>query len=98
MKACKIFAFLAAFAYNLYLLYIIQHNKINVKFHEESVQKKEVEFVYGINNIWVNEQYYTFSSFRSGIINMYHRIFANMYVLLMMAVNASGKTGNESER
>ena len=52
MKAAKIFAFLCALSYNIYLLYVLHVNKISSAYHEEAIQKKEVEYVYVINNIW----------------------------------------------
>ena len=90
MKSVKIFAFICALAYNGYLFAILNRNKINAAYHEESVQKKEIEYVYVINNIWINEQFYTFSSFRSGRLNMYHRIINNLFAITMVAINAFG--------
>ena len=85
MKVLKGFSFFCALGYNVYLFWILQTNKINYKYHEEAVQKKEVEFVHNINNIWINQQFYTFSSFRSGLANMYHRIINNLYAIAMVA-------------
>lgn len=84
--------------YNIYLFRIIQRNKININYHEQSVQKKEVEYVYGINDLWNDEQYYTFSSFRSGFFNIYHRVFFNLYAMFMIAIDASGFKRDLDER
>ena len=46
MKALKVLAFLFAVGYNMYLWKIINKNKINSQYHEEAIQKKEVEFVH----------------------------------------------------
>ena len=94
MKSVKILAFISAIAYNGYLFAILNRNKINSAYHEESVVKKEIEFVYEINNIWINEQFYTFSSFRSGLLNMYHRIINNMFAIVMVAIAAFGVSKN----
>jgi hypothetical protein len=98
MKALQIAAFIMALLYNIYLLYILEKNKVNARYHEESIQKKEVEFVYKINNIWQNEKFYTFSSYKSGVLSMYHRIINNMFAISLVAVSAFGSTGNIKER
>ena len=57
--------------------------------------KKEVEFVYKINNIWQNEKFYTFSSYKSGVLSMYHRIINNMFAISLVAVSAFGVSTNQ---
>ena len=96
MKALQIAAFIMALLYNIYLLYILEKNKVNARYHEESIQKKEVEFVYKINNIWQNEKFYTFSSYKSGVLSMYHRIINNMFAISLVAVSAFGVSCHSS--
>lgn len=56
--------------------------------HEQAVQKKEVEYSYGINKIWSTEKFFTFSSFRSGVGAIYHRIIFNLFCIIFIAINA----------
>ena len=55
MKCMKIFAFFCALGYNGWLLSVLRRNKISAAHHEVAIQKKEVEYVYKINTIWMNE-------------------------------------------
>ena len=87
LKGGAIFALLTAVGYNMTLYYIIQSEKISVKFHELAVQKKEVEYAIGINKVWNNSKFYTFSSFNSGVTHMYHRIVFNMVPVLLALGN-----------
>ena len=61
-----IFGFVVALFYIGTLLYLIEHSKISSRFHEQSIQKKEIEFVLGINQLWKTSHFYTFASFRGG--------------------------------
>lgn len=84
MKLLVGLALVLGFIYNLMLFDVIKSNRISNTFHEESVQKKEIEYELGINQIWVTGKFYTFSSFRSGLSNMYHRIVFNYFVYLLV--------------
>lgn len=53
-----------------------------------------MEYSYGINKIWSTEKFFTFSSFKSGVGSIYHRIIFNMFVLVFIGVNALQKTGD----
>ena len=83
-----------AILYNFQLLNYIVRNKISTQFHEQAVQKKEVEYVYGINKLWTSEKFFTFSSFKSGVGSIYHRIFFNIYIMIFIAINAIPSEGN----
>ena len=81
-------SYLLSFLYNAQLFSYIHHNKISSSFHEEAVVKKEVEYSYGINKIWSTEKFFTFSSFKSGVGAIYHRIIFNLFCILFIAINA----------
>ena len=89
MKVMLFFSYFWAVGYNLMLLKIISQNKITTTFHEEHVQKKEVEYVLGINKLWATEKYYTFSSFRGGFGAIYHRIIFNVFAGVLIFINSS---------
>jgi len=73
--------------YNFILWGILNENKTSTGFHEDSIQKKEIEYELGINDIWVSGKYFTFSSFRSGSLSMYHRIVFNFYFWILCGIN-----------
>ena len=52
MNASLVWSFLIAVGYNAVLIYIIQFSKISTQFHEASIEKKEIEYVLKINQIW----------------------------------------------
>ena len=87
-------AYLLAILYNIQLFNYIFRNKISTQFHEQAVQKKEVEYCYGINKLWSSEKFFTFSSFKSGVGSIYHRIFFNIYIMIFIAINAIPSEGN----
>lgn len=76
-----------ACGYNATLFWIIQNEKVSTKFHEMSVQTKEVEYCIGLNKVWSTGKYYTFSSFNSGSFHMYHRVAFNMLPVLIVIGN-----------
>ena len=86
MKGICAGAFVLAIGYNIVLWRVIQHSKISTQFHEQAVQKKEVEYVLGINKIWSTSKFFTFSSYRSGWVSMYHRDEFNLFLMLLVAV------------
>lgn len=53
------------------------------------MQKKEIEYVLHINNIWSTEKYFTFSSFTGGLSAMYHRIIFNLFAAAIVFINSS---------
>mmetsp|Transcript_97756 Transcript_97756/g.134482 ORF Transcript_97756/g.134482 Transcript_97756/m.134482 type:complete len:235 (-) Transcript_97756:819-1523(-) len=73
-----------AVIYNLLLFSILYTNKISSTFHEQAIEKKEVEYSLGINKIWNLSMFYTFSSFTSTKSKMYHRIYFNLYILVIV--------------
>ena len=88
IKSVMIGAYLMAVLYNVQLFGYIYRNKISTQFHEQAVQKKEVEYSYGINKIWSTEKFFTFSSFKGGIGSIYHRIVFNAFCILFIGLNA----------
>jgi hypothetical protein len=87
LKAGAVFAIIVACLYNLVLFFIIQEEKISNRFHELAVQKKEVEYAIGINKVWNTGKFFTFSSFNSGVLHMYHRIAFNMLPVIIVIGN-----------
>ena len=87
-------SYVMAILYCVQLFAYIHKNKISTYGHEEAVQKKEVEYVFGINKIWTTEKFFTFSSFKSGWGSIYHRIISNGFAILFIAVPAFQRTGN----
>lgn len=70
--------------YNIVLLTIVNNNKISTIYHEQTITKKEVEFCLGINRTWSVGRYYTFASYKSGPMRMYHRIVFNIWAIYMV--------------
>lgn len=81
--------FAIVLGYNWILLYIIQTNLVSIEFHEYQVKKKEVESILNINLLWRVNQFYTFSSFRSGVLAMYFRIYFNLLALILVLMEVS---------
>ena len=89
MKFLLFMSYVWAVGYNLMLFKFIYQNKITTAYHEEAVQKKEVEFVLRINNLWSTEKFFTFSSFQGGLSSMYHRIIFNIFCGALVFINSS---------
>lgn len=94
LKGIMIASYIMALLYCLQLFSYIHNNKISTQFHEQAVQKKEVEYSYGINKIWSTEKFFTFSSFKSGVGSIYHRIILNGWCIAFIAVPAFQREGN----
>ena len=77
----------AALVYNGFLLRILEDSKISTMFHEDFIEKKEIEYSLGINRIWATDFFFTFSSFRSGPLRMYYRLIMNIWSLLLIALS-----------
>ena len=88
MKGMLCLSYFWALGYNLMLFKFIYQNKVTTAFHEEAVQKKEVEYVLNINHLWSTEKFYTFSSFKKGLSAMYHRIIFNLFATLCVLINS----------
>lgn len=84
MFGVVITAYTIAVIYNLLLFSVLYTNKISSTFHEQATEKKEVEYSLGINKIWNLQMFYTFSSFTSTKSKMYHRIYFNLYILVII--------------
>lgn len=89
MKVMLTMSYVWALGYNIMLLKIINQNKITTAFHEEHVQKKEVEYALGINKLWSTEKFYTFSSFKGDFGAIYHRIIFNVFAGILVFINSS---------
>jgi len=89
LKGIMCGAYVMALLYNVQLFVYIYNNKITTQYHEIAVQKKEVEYSYGINKIWSTEKFFTFSSFKSGFGSIYHRIIFNVFAMVFIAVQAA---------
>jgi len=82
-------AIVFAVSYNFALWRIIQKAKISNEFHEYQLQKKEVERVLSINSLWRTNKYFTFSSYKSGVMAMYHRIYFNALAIILVILEVS---------
>ena len=89
MKVMLTLSYVWALGYNVMLLKIINQNKITTAFHEEHVQKKEVEYALGINKLWSTEKFFTFSSFKGDFGAIYHRIIFNVFAGILVFINSS---------
>jgi len=98
LKGLMCGSYLMAILYNFQLFSYIYKNKISTQFHEQAVQKKEVEYCYGINKIWSTEKFFTFSSFKSGVGSIYHRIIANLFTIAFIAVPAFQSKGDMDDQ
>ena len=98
LKGILIGSYVMAVLYNLQLFSYIYSNKISTQFHEQAVQKKEIEYCYGINKIWTTEKFFTFSSFKSGVGSIYHRIIANIFAMLFIAIPAFQSEGDDDDQ
>lgn len=81
---CMTVMFVIVFAYNCVLWYIIQSAKVSTEFHEYQIRKKEIESILSINLLWRVNKFWTFSSFKSGVLAMYHRIYFNVLAMVMI--------------
>ena len=59
LKGILIGSYIMAVLYNLQLFSYIYSNKISTQFHEQAVQKKEIEYCYKINRIWSTEKFFS---------------------------------------
>ena len=88
LKGIMFGCYVLAILYNMQLYCYIRQNKISSTFHIDAIQKKEVEYSYGINKQWSSQKFFTFSSYRNGMSSIYHRIVFNVYCMFFIGVNA----------
>ena len=91
MMVTALFALISSLMYNISLAIHLYKEKISNMLNEEYVRKKEIEFVVGISEMWLTRYFFLFSSFRSEISKMYHRVIFNMFQLLLIIVHGSMK-------
>lgn len=85
LMGSAIWGFIMAIFYNVVLIYLIRYSTISPQFHEEFVRNKEIEYSYNINKTWAVNRYYTFSSYKSGLLTMYHRVVFNLWSIFLVA-------------
>lgn len=74
--------------YNAGLAIHLYREKLSNMLNEENIRKKEIEYVVGISEMWLTRHYFLFSSFRSDISKMYHRVIFNGLCFLLVLVHA----------
>ena len=57
--------------------------------NEEHIRKKEIEFTVGISEMWLTRYFFLFSSFRSELFKMYHRVIFNTMLFLFVLIHAA---------
>jgi hypothetical protein len=98
MMSVALFALVAGLLYNVALGVHLYREKISNILHEQYIRKKEIEYVVGISEMWLTRHFFFFSSFRSEVFKMYHRVFYNTVFVLLCFVHgimeeSTAKTG-----
>lgn len=75
--------------YNMILAIHLYREKISNILNEEYIRKKEIEYVVGISEMWVTRHFYLFSSYKSDLFKMYHRVIFNSLQLLLVVIHAA---------
>lgn len=88
MLLCALLAFVVAVCYNLMIGLHLYREKVSNMLHEEYLVKKEIEYAVGISELWNSRFLYIFSSFKSDILKMYHRVIFNGLQIILMIVHA----------
>jgi hypothetical protein len=66
----------------------LHKEKVSNILHEEYLKKKEIEYAVGISEMWNTRYLYLFSSFKSEIIKMYHRVIFNSICIILVIIHA----------
>lgn len=89
MWVSTLVALVVGLLYNIMLGVHLYREKISNMLNEEYIRKKEVEYVVGISEMWLTRYFFLFSSFKSDIFKMYHRVIFNTFQLLLVVVHAA---------
>jgi len=66
----------------------VHREQVSTILHEEYLQKKEIEFVVGVSELWLTRQFFAFSSFKGDVAKMYHRVLFNSAMLFLVFIHA----------
>lgn len=80
--------FVVAALYNIQLGLHLYREKVSNKLHEEYLRKKEIEYTVGVSEMWNSRFFYAFSSFKSDVFKMFHRVIFNTLIFLLVLVHA----------
>jgi len=75
--------------YNLVLAWHLYREKISNMLNEEYIRKKEIEYVVDISEMWLTRYFALFSSFKSDLFKMYHRVIFNTLQLILVVIHAA---------
>lgn len=88
MMVLALFVLVAGLLYIVGMGIHLYNEKISNRLNEDHVRKKEIEFTVGISEMWLSKHFYLFSSFRSEIFKMYHRVIFNSMAYLFILMHA----------
>ncbi len=89
MWVSALFTLVIALIYNLTLAWHLYREKISNMLNEEYIRKKEIEYVIGISEMWITRYFFLFSSFKSDLFKMYHRVIFNTLQLILVVIHAA---------
>ena len=75
--------------YNLMIAIHLYREKISNMLNEEYIRKKEIEYVVGISEMWLTRHFYLFSSYKSDLFKMYHRVIFDSLQLILIVIHAA---------
>jgi len=93
MMVLALFVLVAGLLYNVGIGIHIYREKISNRLNEDHIRKKEIEFTVGISEMWLTRYFFVFSSFRSEIFKMYHRVIFNTMAYLFVLIHAGMPQG-----
>jgi hypothetical protein len=93
MMVLALFVLVAGLLYIVGLAVHLWREKISNRLNEEYIRKKEIEFTVGISETWITRYFFIFSSFRSELFKMYHRVFFNLMLFLFVLIHAGMPKG-----
>lgn len=88
MMVLALFVLVAGLLYNVGMGVHLWREKISNRLNEEYIRKKEIEFTVGISEMWLTKYFFLFSSFRSEVFKMYHRVIFNTMAYLFILIHA----------
>lgn len=88
MWVSTLVALIIGLLYNVGIAWHLYREKISNMLNEEYIRKKEIEFVVDISEMWLTRHFFLFSSFKSDVFKMYHRVIFNFLQLGLCILHA----------
>ncbi len=88
MWVSTLIALVVGLIYNIGIAWHLYREKISNMLNEEYIRKKEIEFVVDVSDMWFTRHFFLFSSFKSDIFKMYHRVIFNFMQLLLCLLHS----------